>query len=186
MPKPLAGIDLRPVHPRHEASQSLASCAKRMRPALEISPQGDIPGRAQVTRDSHFYSNTRTKNSGAKRARTADLLHAMQALYQLSYSPSIARVTRTRTAVSIPVHRTLPNILDTGQRPGPKVNQRQPQPRYGSPSYGSPSYGSPAPSGPGSHRALSQPSPAPRPSKAQRSAVVAEHRLRQRPGVVLD
>ena len=28
--------------------------------------------------------------SGAKRARTADLLHAMQALYQLSYSPGIA------------------------------------------------------------------------------------------------
>jgi hypothetical protein len=25
---------------------------------------------------------------GAKRSRTADLLHAMQALYQLSYSPT--------------------------------------------------------------------------------------------------
>ncbi len=27
------------------------------------------------------------KNGGAKRNRTADLLHAMQTLYQLSYSP---------------------------------------------------------------------------------------------------
>src|ERR1035438_8830339 len=70
--------------------------------------------------------------SGAKRARTADLLHAMQALYQLSYSPGNARATGTRTGVSIPVSRTPPNIMDT------------------------------------------------------RSAVVAEHRLRQRPGVVLD
>ena len=51
--------------------------------------------------------------SGAKRARTADLLHAMQALYQLSYSPGIARMTGTRTAVSIPVPRTPPNIMDT-------------------------------------------------------------------------
>jgi hypothetical protein len=30
-----------------------------------------------VTRDSHFSSNTHTKNRGAKRARTADLLHAI-------------------------------------------------------------------------------------------------------------
>ena len=70
--------------------------------------------------------------SGAKRARTADLLHAMQALYQLSYSPGNARATGTRTGVSIPVPRTPPNIMDTT------------------------------------------------------SAVVAEHRLGQRPGIVLD
>jgi hypothetical protein len=54
--------------------------------------------------------------SGAKRARTADLLHAMQALYQLSYSPGIARVTGTRTGVSIPVPWTLSNNLDNGPR----------------------------------------------------------------------
>src|SRR3984957_20974832 len=57
--------------------------------------------------------------SGAKRARTADLLHAMQALYQLSYSPDTARVTGTRTGDSIPVPRTLPNIMDTDRRPPP-------------------------------------------------------------------
>jgi hypothetical protein len=53
---------------------------------------------------------------GAKRARTADLLHAMQALYQLSYSPGIAHVTGTRTGVSIPVPWTLSNNLDTDPR----------------------------------------------------------------------
>ena len=73
--------------------------------------------------------------SGAKRARTADLLHAMQALYQLSYSPGIVHVTGTRTGASIPVPRTPPE-------------HRGHQPR--------------------------------------RSAVVAEHRLRQGSGVVLD
>ena len=51
--------------------------------------------------------------SGAKRARTADLLHAMQALYQLSYSPGIVHATGTRTGASIPVPRTPPNIVDT-------------------------------------------------------------------------
>ena len=56
---------------------------------------------------------------GAKRARTADLLHAMQALYQLSYSPGIAHVTGTRTGVSIPVPWTLSNNLDTDPRTGP-------------------------------------------------------------------
>jgi hypothetical protein len=40
-------------------------------------------------------------------------LHAMQALYQLSYSPGIARVAGTRTGVSIPVPWTLSNNLDT-------------------------------------------------------------------------
>ena len=50
--------------------------------------------------------------SGAKRARTADLLHAMQALYQLSYSPGSVHATGTRTGASIPVPRTPPNIVD--------------------------------------------------------------------------
>jgi hypothetical protein len=40
----------------------------------------------------------------------------MQALYQLSYSPGIARVTGTRTGVSIPVPWTLSNNLDNGPR----------------------------------------------------------------------
>ena len=71
----------------------------------------------------------------------------MQALYQLSYSPGIARVTATRTAVSIPVPWTLSNNLDTDPR------RRGPQPA---------------------------------PATAGTSAVVAEHRLRQRPGVVLE
>ncbi len=31
------------------------------------------------------------RNGGAKRDRTADLLHAMQALSQLSYSPVVLR-----------------------------------------------------------------------------------------------
>jgi hypothetical protein len=46
-------------------------------------------------------------------------LHAMQALYQLSYSPGIARVTGTRTGVSIPVPWTLSNNLDTDPRDDP-------------------------------------------------------------------
>jgi hypothetical protein len=50
-----------------------------MRSAFEISPQADIPGRIQVTRDSHFSSNMCAKKRGAKRARTADLLHAIPA-----------------------------------------------------------------------------------------------------------
>jgi hypothetical protein len=37
----------------------------------------------------------------------------MQALYQLSYSPGIAHVTGTRTAVSIPVPRAPPDIMGT-------------------------------------------------------------------------
>src|ERR1700733_5015956 len=61
---------------------------------------------------------------GAKRARTADLLHAMQALYQLSYSPGIAHVTGTRTGVSIPVPWTLSNNLDTD----PRTPGTRPQP----------------------------------------------------------
>src|ERR1700734_4521946 len=64
--------------------------------------------------------------SGAKRARTADLLHAMQALYQLSYSPDTAHATGTRTGDSIPVPRTLPNIVDTGQRPTPNPQAQRP------------------------------------------------------------
>jgi hypothetical protein len=53
-------------------------CRQRMRSAFEIFPQGNIPGRLQVTRDSHFSSNMCAKKRGAKRARTADLLHAMK------------------------------------------------------------------------------------------------------------
>jgi hypothetical protein len=35
-----------------------------------------------------FYLISLNKNGGAKRDRTADLLHAMQALSQLSYGPN--------------------------------------------------------------------------------------------------
>ena len=34
-------------------------------------------------------AKNKPKTGGAKRSRTADPLHAMQVLYQLSYSPSI-------------------------------------------------------------------------------------------------
>ena len=36
------------------------------------------------------------ESGGARRDRTADLLHAMQALSQLSYSPTEPRTLRTR------------------------------------------------------------------------------------------
>src|ERR1700693_5582962 len=52
-------------------------CRQRMRPAFGFFPSRGHTGQVQVTRDSHFSSNTHTKNSGAKRARTADLLHVM-------------------------------------------------------------------------------------------------------------
>jgi hypothetical protein len=35
-------------------------------------------GHDPMTADCHFFSNTYTKNGGAKRIRTPDLLHAMQ------------------------------------------------------------------------------------------------------------
>jgi hypothetical protein len=41
------------------------------------------------TQDYHLTSNV---FGGARRDRTADLLHAMQALSQLSYSPTVARL----------------------------------------------------------------------------------------------
>jgi hypothetical protein len=112
----------------------------------------------------------------------------MQALYQLSYSPSIARVTCTRTAVSIPVPQAPPNILDTDRRPGPKITDGNPSPvpalRHGRPTLlqPKPRHDRPSPSSPSPPR----PRPKPRPPKAQRSPVVAEHRLRQRPGIVFD
>ena len=36
---------------------------------------------------------------GARRDRTADLLHAMQALSQLSYSPTESRTLRTQAGI---------------------------------------------------------------------------------------
>ena len=54
--RPLPGTDLRPPHPRLEASQSLATCRQRMRAALENTPDRGKPGRSQVTRDSHFLA----------------------------------------------------------------------------------------------------------------------------------
>src|SRR5580704_2807106 len=101
------------------------------------------------TRSPVLDSNYVFDLGGAKRARTADLLHAMQALYQLSYSPGIAHVTGTRTGVSIPVPWTLSNNLDTDPR-----DATQPAPQA--------------------------------PHHPRTSAVVAEHRLRQRSRVVLD
>src|SRR5215472_14609380 len=74
---------------------------QRMRAALEITASVNIPGRFQVTRVNHFSSNIRTKKSGAKGTRTPGLLHAMQALYQLSYSPSAAASTRRLRPVSV-------------------------------------------------------------------------------------
>jgi hypothetical protein len=41
-----------------------------------------------VTETLHVSLDFFGKFGGAKRNRTADLLHAMQALYQLSYNPS--------------------------------------------------------------------------------------------------
>ena len=44
-------------------------------------------------------TSTLSENGGDKRDRTADLLHAMQALSQLSYSPSSVRTGRILMAV---------------------------------------------------------------------------------------
>ncbi len=40
-----------------------------------------------AARQSSFFAELRTKTGGARRDRTDDLLHAMQALSQLSYGP---------------------------------------------------------------------------------------------------
>ena len=48
----------------------------------------------EVKYDPKSLSRRKWKNSfngGGKRSRTADLLHAMQALYQLSYTPTGSR-----------------------------------------------------------------------------------------------
>ena len=77
LPNHFAAVTLTRVQRPQRRLQRVVTCRQRMRSAFGISPQGDIPGRFQVTRDSHFFSNVGTKNSGAKRARTADLLHAI-------------------------------------------------------------------------------------------------------------
>jgi hypothetical protein len=45
------------------------------------------------TRDINKSSNREQNSGGARRDRTADLLHAMQALSQLSYGPTWRRGT---------------------------------------------------------------------------------------------
>jgi hypothetical protein len=52
-------------------------CRQRKQASFEIIASGDMPGRCQVTIDSHLQSNTHAKNSGAKEIRTPDLLHAI-------------------------------------------------------------------------------------------------------------
>src|ERR1700744_4324043 len=57
---------------------------------------------------------------GAKRSRTADLLNAIQALYQLSYSPEGRRVSRVREplvrAPGAKAADTMPSAFDDQAR----------------------------------------------------------------------
>ena len=61
--------------PGVEAKQLMKACITKVRPC------GSLSGRAE--------KSPRIKN-GAKESRTPDLLHAMQALYQLSYGPMMS------------------------------------------------------------------------------------------------
>ena len=62
-------------------------------PAVRWRPQGDSNPRYRRERAMSWASRrwgrrNRSENGGARRDRTADLLHAMQALSQLSYGPT--------------------------------------------------------------------------------------------------
>ena len=66
----------------------------------------------QNQRSQHAFE---LRKRGAKEIRTPDLLHAMQALYQLSYSPSAESLVPGSGAT--PVYRKR-SVLASGRRPG--------------------------------------------------------------------
>ena len=58
----------------------------------------------------------RRYGGGARRDRTADLLHAMQALSQLSYSPANERGTLRQQRSSVNTHRDTPRTMASADR----------------------------------------------------------------------
>ena len=67
------------------------ACAPSQRATLALAPLGRLaPPISRMRGRRGFCEKLKAGNGGAKRDRTADLLHAMQALSQLSYGPNFA------------------------------------------------------------------------------------------------
>jgi hypothetical protein len=60
------------------------------------TPVAAVKGRSPRPLDDGDVGLDQSNRGGARRDRTADLLHAMQALSQLSYSPTESRTLRTK------------------------------------------------------------------------------------------
>ena len=91
---PVLFYDLNP-HPLHLRPCQINSHNTPTDPRYSIRCVDQRMGRAELGGRQVRKLNTR-RSGGARRDRTADLLHAMQALSQLSYSPTKLRTLRVR------------------------------------------------------------------------------------------
>ena len=67
----------------------MADCSLNAQLTYVFPSRGDTGGQTHTTWWPQPHTCEMGKNGGAKRDRTADLLHAMQALSQLSYGPTL-------------------------------------------------------------------------------------------------
>ena len=82
------------------------------RTAMKIGTTTETAAAMDITINMSIQINTPKNikyNYGARRARTADLLHAMQALSQLSYSPNKSNIHLPKVSpILLPMDRSFP------------------------------------------------------------------------------